>query len=290
MPRISPQAKAVTKRPVLAQVARERTDDHYPLLIYEGEVFGDFKLTTRFKIVDGIDEQMAGLAFRIQDERNYYYARASALGNTFYFFKFVNGELIGPIGSKVEIPKGEWQEMSVECRGSQVTCWLNGRVVIPTMKQDVFPKGKIGFWTKSDAVSYFADTRISYKPLVVPAQVIVGELAKKYPRLLGLKIYAPGTEPGTTRIIASSASGEGGQAGGRTEKEVIAKAETWYGKEKESVSVIMPLYDRNGEPIAAARVVLKPFKGQTEQNAIIRAAPIVKEIQSRVTGLEDLVD
>ncbi len=290
MPLISPQAKAATKRPVLAQLARDSTDEHYPLLIYDSESFGDFKLTTRFKIVDGTAEQMAGLAFRIQNETNYYYVRASALGKSFYFFKFVNGELIGPIGSRVEIPKGEWQELSVECRGSQITCSLNGRAIIAEMQQNNFPKGKIGFWTKSDSVSYFADTKITYRPLEMPAQAIVRDLLKKYPRLLGLKLYARGKEPGTTQVIAGGSTADAGQPGGRTESEVIANGETWYGKEKESVSVIMPLRDRNGEVIAAARVVMKTFKGQTEENAIIRASPIVREIQSRVNGLEDLVD
>jgi len=290
MPLISPQAKVVTKRPVLAQLSRERIDEHYPLLIYEGMTFGDFKLTTRFKLVDGTDEQMAGLAFRIQDENNYYYVRASGLGNSFYFFKFVDGKLIGPIGSKVQIPKGVWQEMSVECRGSQITCALNGRELISQMQQYDLPKGKIGFWTKSDSVSYFADVKITYKPLEAPAQVIVRELAKKYPRLLGLKIYVRGKEAGSTEVVGSNEAGDNGQPGGKTEREVIAKAETWYGKEGGSASVIMPLRDRNGDPIAAVRVVLKSFRGQTEENAIIRAAPIVRKIQARVNGLEDLVD
>jgi hypothetical protein len=290
MPLLSPQAKAVTKRPVLAQLARKRIDEHYPLLIYEGETFRDFKLTTKFKLVDGVDEQMAGLAFRIQDENNYYYVRASGLGNTFYFFKFVDGKLIGPIGSKVQIPKGVWQEMSVECRGSQITCSLNGREVISQMQQDNFAKGKIGFWTKSDSVSYFADAKITYKPLEVPAQLIVTEMVKKYPRLLGLKIYVRGDEAGSTRVVGSSEADDNGRAGGETEREVIAKAQTWYGKEKDSVSVIMPLRDRNGDPIAAVRVVMRTFRGQTEENAIIRATPIVRQIQERVSGLVDLVE
>jgi len=52
----------------------------------------------------------------------------------------------------------------------------------------------------------------------------------------------------------------------------------------------MPLRDRNGDAIAAARVVMRPFPGQTEQNAIVRAAPIVKEMQNRIQSLEDLVE
>ena len=85
---LSAKAPAGGKRPVLAQLSRDRTDEHFPILVYEGETFGDFTLTTRFKIVDGTAEQMAGLVFRLQDEQNYYYIRASAMGNTFYFFKY----------------------------------------------------------------------------------------------------------------------------------------------------------------------------------------------------------
>jgi hypothetical protein len=288
---LTPQARSVsvTKKAVLAQVSKDPTDNHYPLLIYEGESFSDFKLSTRFKIVAGGAEQMAGVAFRIQDENNYYYVRASALGNTFYFFKFVKGELIGPIGSKVEITRNTWHEMEVDCQGSQITCSLDGKALIPQMQQDTFSRGKIGFWTKSDSVSYFSDTKISYKPLELPAQVIVREVLKKYPRLLALKLYVPGKESSPPALIATGAPVPAGETGGKTEMAVLTTAETWFGKENDSVSVIMPIRDRNGDVIAAARVVMKSFRGQTEQNAIIRAAPIVREIQARVRGLDDLM-
>src|ERR1041384_3886272 len=113
---LSPLATAGARRPVLAQLSRDRADEHFPILVYEEETFGDFTLTTRFKIVDGAEEQMAGIAFRLQDERNYYYIRASALGNTFFFFKIVDGQRSAPIGNKVQIPKGVWQEMTIECK------------------------------------------------------------------------------------------------------------------------------------------------------------------------------
>jgi len=291
MPPLSPEAPAVSKRPVLAQVSRDPTDEHYPLLIFDGDTYGDFKLFTRFKLVDGVMEQMAGLAFRVQDEKNYYYVRASGLGNTFYFFKFVDGNLIGPIGSHVNIAKGVWHDLSVECKGSQITCSLDGQPLISQMQQDTFPRGKIGFWTKSDSVSYFCDTRIDYTPLEVPAQAIVHEVAKRYPRLLGLKIYVPANgAKAATRLIASKDVSEVGQPGSKTEQEVIGRGETYYGSEKGVVSVIMPLRDRNGDAMAAVRVVMKSFRGQTEENAIVRATPIVKEIQARVRTMDDLVE
>jgi hypothetical protein len=288
---LTAQAPVVSKRAVLAQLSQDLTDEHYPLLVFEEETFRDFTLTTRFKLVDGVAEQMAGVAFHIQDEKNYYYVRASALGNTFYFFKFVNGELIGPIGSKVPLAKGVWHEMSIECKGSQISCSLDGKVLIPQMQQDTFAKGKIGFWTKSDSVSYFADTKLVYTPLEVPAQTLVRQVAKKYPRLLGLKIYVPSpAQTGATRLVASKDEKELGQPGAKTEQEVIARNEAYYGKDKNRISIIMPLRDRNGDAIAAVRVVMKSFAGQTEANAIVRAAPIVKEMQVHIQSLQDLID
>src|SRR5260221_767903 len=77
LPPISPKAPSLSKRPVLAQLSRDRTDEHFPLLLWDEEALGDFTARTRFKLVDGQEEQMAGIAFRIQDEKNYYYIRAS---------------------------------------------------------------------------------------------------------------------------------------------------------------------------------------------------------------------
>jgi hypothetical protein len=235
-------------------------------------------------------EQMAGIAFRIRDETNYYVVRASSLGNTFRFYKVLNGERGPVVGPEVPIPSGVWHELTVECKGNQIRCLLNGKELITaTDKVNPFASGKIGFWTKSDSVSYFADTRIVYTPHEAPAQGLVRQMLKKYPRLLDLQVYVLGTDPKTARLLASKNTNEVGHAGGKVEPDVIALGTTYCGKEKDSVSVVMPLRDRNGDPVAAVRVIMKPFSGQTEQNAYARAMPIIREMQGRVNSLQDLV-
>src|ERR1041385_1301025 len=171
MPRLTPQASVLTKQSVLAQLAQDSTDEHFPILVYEDEIYGDFTLTTRFKAVRGSAEQMAGIAFRIQNETNYYVVRASSLGNTFKFYRVVNGVRGVPVGVDIKIPSGTWHEMSVECKDNQIRASLNGKELINvTDKVDPLKSGKIGFWTKSDSVSYFADTKIVYTPREPPAQ------------------------------------------------------------------------------------------------------------------------
>jgi len=290
LPPLTPQAKSTARRAVLAQLSEDQTDEHFPLLIFEEELFGDFTLSTRFKTVRGVKERMAGIAFRIQNPTNYYVVRASSLGNTFRFYKVVNGERSQPIGAEVQIPSEVWHDLTIECKANQIRCLLDGKETIPALTDNSFSRGTFGFWTKSDSVSYFCDTKIVYTRREMPAQTIVRETSKKYPRLLGLKIYVPGSDPQATRMIASNDEREIGRAGGKTEKSVISSAQVWYGKEKDSVSVIIPLRDRNGDAIAAARVMMKPFSGQTEENAIARALPIVKQMQARVQSMQDLID
>ena len=59
IPPATSKAPVVTRRPVLTQVPKDPRDEHFPLFVYTGETFGDFTLTTRFKITDGLIEQVA---------------------------------------------------------------------------------------------------------------------------------------------------------------------------------------------------------------------------------------
>src|SRR4051812_8475950 len=126
IPTITPNAPS-SRKPVLAQLSHDLTDEHYPILVYTNEVFGDFKFSTRLKCVSGVVEQMAGIVFRYQDEKNYYYIRASAKGNTFRFLKLVAGQRSDPIGPEMEIPAGVWHDLTVECKGNQINCYLDGK-------------------------------------------------------------------------------------------------------------------------------------------------------------------
>ncbi len=287
---LSPQAANVSKIAVLAQTSQDPTDEHFPMLIYEKEKFKDFKLTTRFKNVSGEVEQIAGIAFRIQDEQNFYVVRASSKGSTFRFYKVVNGERSRPIGQALPIVSNVWHDLTVECKGTQISFLLDGKEVIPPLNDQSFGSGKIGFWTKSDSVSYFVGTKITYESREPPAQRIVRDVLKKYSKLEGLKIYVADKSPEGTKIVASKDVTDLGKPGGKSEREVMKQGVIYYGKEDKVVNVITPLRDRNGEPVAVARIVMKSLSGQTEQNAITRAMPITKAIQSHILSMDDLVD
>ncbi len=284
-PAFSPKAPSANKETVLAQLAEDPTDEHFPLLVYEKERFGDFKLSTRFKLMAGKEERMAGIAFRLQDERNYYYIRASGPGNSFYFFKVVDGVRSAPIGSKVEISNETWHEMTIECRGNEIRSSLDGKEVLPSLTDRSFLRGKIAFWTKSDSVTYFADTSIQYTPEVPFVQTMLAEVLEQYDRLVALKLFARVPGQDGVRMIASDDPKEVGQAGEQVERDVLERGVMFHGKGRHDVVVTMPVHDRNGDIVAAARVVMKSFPGQTEKNAIERATPVVKEIERRILAV-----
>lgn len=277
---------------VLAQLSTDATDERFPVLVYEHEDFGDFTFTTKFKCVDGKTEQMAGVAFRYRDPKNYYVVRASALGGTFRFYKFVNGERSAPIGPEIAIPRGVWHEMSIECKGNQIRCLLNGREAIPTITDNSFGHGKIGFWTKSDSLSHFADAKITYVPRETLAATLVREALARKSSVTGVVIYAARAPGQPTRVIASHDAQAVGTPGTEVERNVIAKDVMYSGEDKQRgrMLVTLPLHDRNGDVIAAVRVEMKPFLGQTDKSAILRAMPVVKRMEQRIKEANDLLE
>jgi len=289
MPQIAPTAPA-TRRPVLAQLSRDPADEHFPMLIYDGHTFKNFKLTAPFKIIGGVAEQMAGVVFRFQNASNFYVLRVSALGRNVRFYKVVDGIRSDPIGPPLNIATNTWHTLAVQCLGDQITCWLDDKAVMPTLNDSSFSAGKIGFWTKSDAVSYFGDTTIDYTPLVPAAQALVRDILKTYPRIVGLRIYTP-DDSGQMRILASKVESEAGQPGTDVEKAAFTNGTVSMGHTKGTVLVDMPLNDRNGEPIATVRVELKSYSlAETQDTVLDRVRIIVNEMQKRVLSKQDLTE
>jgi len=285
---LTDQAPDVTKRAVLAQTSRDATNERFPLFIYDRETFTDFKFSMRFKIVDGVAEQMAGMVFRFQNESNFYVLRASALGHNVRFYKMVDGIRTDPIGPVLDITSHRWHTLAVQCQGNQITCWLDDQILMPPLQDNSFPEGRVGFWTKSDAVSYFCDAEIDYTPRTPAAQVLVDSIMEKQPRILGLQIRALNAR-GEPRIIASKDKAEAGRPGDDTDTKTIADGAIFYSRIKDVDIITLPLRDHNGDPMAAVHLRLKSFIGETRNNALTRARIILGSMEAEVTSSEELL-
>jgi hypothetical protein len=290
MPSANSQTTNTTRGLVLAQMATDPADEHFPLLLLGNDSFDDFTASTRFRIVAGQREQMAGLAFRVQNERNYYIARLSALGNNIRFYKFVEGQRSEPIGVDLPIATGTWHELKVDCKGNTIRIFVDNKEPMPALTDYSFNRGKVALWTKSDSVAHFVDFTVNYTPREKLADSLVRQAMEKNHRLLGIKIYAYVGQPPDVKIIASTNPNEVGIPGGEVERDVIGRNLPYAGKTGSTVSATIPLHDRNGEVVAAVRVVMTPIRGQSDQQILARGLPIVKSMQPGIRTLADLVE
>jgi hypothetical protein len=285
---LTDKAPNVSRHGVLAQTSDDPTDERFPMVLFTGERFRNFKFTTRFKIVSGVTEQMAGVVFRYQNASNYYVIRASALGKNVRFYKVVDGLRSDPIGPQLDVTAGAWHTLAVQCEGTQISFWYDDKLVMPALGDNSLSDGLLGFRTKSDAVAYFTDASVEYTPIISGAQAMVNRIVAKQSRLLGLRVYTAQTN-GTTTIIASKDPAEIGKEGTEAEAAAIKDGTVSFGREKGVVLVTLPLHDRNGDFIAAVRVRMKSFFGETQDNAVTRARTIVKLMQEQVGSAKDLL-
>jgi len=287
---ITDKAASNARIPVLSQLSRDSTDERYPVLYWDGDRFGDFTFTTRFRMTGGALEQIAGVVFRLVDEKNFCVVRASALGGNLRFYKFVDGQRTAPVGNDLPIKKGQWYELTVKAEGNKFDILLDGQQAIPTLTDNAFPAGKVGFITKSDAVSEFADMRVRYKPLVTFAETLLGQVLERQPRLLNLRIY--GTTPARKdlHVLAAKDPSEVGEPATEVETGVLSGNETYYGKADKQILVTAPLRDRNGDAVGVVKFFLKPFAGQTEANALARVLPTVRWMESQLASSEGLAE
>jgi hypothetical protein len=288
----------VAKHPVLSVASPDAPDGRWPVLFFTNELFSDFVLTTRFKISGGA-RSMAGVVLRARDQDNYYVVRASAEGNLLWY-RVVDGksyDMLG-IGVRIPVPTNVWQELRVECSGSRTRCFLDGKLVIPparagaptndlAVNDTTFASGEIGFWTGPDSQSSFVDAVVQYTPKVAFAQVVMAEMKKRYPRLLGLKIYA-GKEPGLPVLIGDLKGASLGAAGSKYDEDVIKRGSVYYLKDHDAVEVTLPLRDRNGDVVAALKTRMASFQGETQDTAVTRATIIKKAVEERMGSLQDL--
>ena len=274
---------------VVQQSAIEPLDEHFPMLQLGTNIYKDFKFTTHFKLVEGALEQMAGVAFRMHDTSNYYYVRASGLGKNFTFFKVANGERSEPITTNLSILKGEWHELTIECEGASLKFFMDGKQTLPTITNTYFPMGKIALWTKSDAVSQFADCHITYKPSVAFVDTLVRDAMKQFRSMTGVQVLTVDATTRKSKIIASSDPAEKGQAGETTDYNCFDDGKSYFRKEGKTEYVTLPLRDRNGEPLGVVRCILKrQTLLQERENALLRGKEIVGWMQDRVSAVDSL--
>ena len=145
---------------VIAQTSQEYSGSHFNMAVNEDAFYDNLELTVKFKGVEGREDQGGGPVWRYQDNNNYYIARANPLEDNFRVYKVVDGKRIQMDSARLKVTSGEWHTIKVLAGKDKIQCYYDGQPYLE-VKDDTFKKaGKIGLWTKADAVTYFDDLEV----------------------------------------------------------------------------------------------------------------------------------
>jgi hypothetical protein len=157
---IREDASAPKGKKVLAQVSDQGPKRFFNLCVNDQAKFGDLDLMVRFKAVEGKIDRGGGPVWRYRDHGNYYIARMNPLEDNFRVYKVVDGKRTKLASVDLKIKAGEWHSIRVLHVGDHIRCYFDGKLPLD-VHDATFPEpGKIGLWTKADAVTYFDDLSV----------------------------------------------------------------------------------------------------------------------------------
>ncbi len=147
----------------LAQLSAKHPSYHFNVVVYDGFSLKNMKLKVKIKGFKGRIDRGGGFVWRFTDPNNYYVVRENPLENNVVLYKVVNGRRTDlPLVGKgrtygVDVPPlgSGWNELSLTVKDDLFTVYLNGKELFKVKDTTFTNAGKVGLWTKADAVSYF---------------------------------------------------------------------------------------------------------------------------------------
>lgn len=146
---------APSKPHVLAQQAKSDKQTYNVALLADTN-YKDVDLSVRFRAVAGETDQGGGLVWRAKDAQNYYVCRYNPLEENFRVYKVEAGKR-KELGSANVPPAPGWHTLRVTMVGEKIECYLDGKKDLEASESTFPGPGRIGLWTKADAVTHFDD-------------------------------------------------------------------------------------------------------------------------------------
>ncbi|HLC15832.1 MAG TPA: family 16 glycoside hydrolase [Thermodesulfovibrionia bacterium] len=143
--------------------ANHNSDSTFNICRTKNVNFKDGEIEVRFKAIEGKEDQGGGPVWRLQDKDNYYIARANPLENNFRLYYVKNGERTALASADVDVPSNKWHTIKIIHKAEHIEAYLNRKKYLEAKDSTFNDAGKVGLWTKADAVTDFDDFKI--KPL-----------------------------------------------------------------------------------------------------------------------------
>jgi len=128
----------------------------YNLCWTPAPAFANGTLEIALRADSGDIDQGGGLAWRIQDARNYYVCRFNPLESNLRVYFVKDGERQQLASAEFEGASGTWYRLRITHTGSRITCALDDHELLAVDDTTHLAPGGIGLWTKADACTSFA--------------------------------------------------------------------------------------------------------------------------------------
>jgi hypothetical protein len=145
---------------VLAQVSSAGPKPQFNLCVYEAVRLADLDLSVSVKARGGVIDRGGGLVWRYQDARNYYVCRWNPLEDNFRVYRVLDGVRSQMDHARVKASRDGWHRIRIVQVGRELECWLDGERFLEAEDDTFSNAGRIGLWTKADAVTLFDDLEV----------------------------------------------------------------------------------------------------------------------------------
>ncbi len=139
---------------VLAQLAASDGDVFNVALVTQTNA-RDVDLSVRLRAISGRVDQGGGLVWRARDGDNYYIARYNPLEDNFRVYVVRDGRRRQLASATLGVDHTGWHTLRVVMRDDAITCYLDGAMHLEASDETFPDAGRIGLWTKADAVTRF---------------------------------------------------------------------------------------------------------------------------------------
>lgn len=148
---------------VLGQLMGKGAEHAYKVVLISGTTSSDLDMEVSLLPVDGKADMGGGLIWRAADDRNYYLTRANPLEQNIRIYRVVKGvrQMLKNFDQIIDVRR--WHTLRVMMKGCRLQVFFDEKQVFD-LCEDAFRSGRVGLWTKSDAVTYFDDLRLRILP------------------------------------------------------------------------------------------------------------------------------
>jgi hypothetical protein len=156
-------------RPIFSNANAEFLANHagaasFPIAVWSGTGnFTEGTVSVGFKMIGGASDQNAGIVLGLQPTGEYLFVRYNTKDGDIAIWRFADGkrEVIAHGEPAPKLALNAWHELTVSVSGNKLKAAVTGQPVTFEHVLDKPLTGRVGVWTKRDAITAFRNYRVT---------------------------------------------------------------------------------------------------------------------------------